>query len=122
MPVARVHGRVRQGFRPVSGGWIEFIPVEGTVGNLRSARLHGDGSFEADGVAVGRNLIRLVNAPIEPPGLARLFGATFSPIRRQIPPKSGERLDVDVLEEARKFSEARTRAAGTDSARPGASP
>src|SRR5438132_13339166 len=61
--VARVQGVVRERGRPVSGGWIEFVPVDGTVGNLRSARLHQDGSFEADRVAVGTNLIRLVNAP-----------------------------------------------------------
>src|SRR5207253_905083 len=61
MRVSRVRGVVREGSRPVSGGWIEFFPVDGTIGNLRSARLRADGSFDADGVAVGVNLIRLVN-------------------------------------------------------------
>src|SRR5947209_4945853 len=58
MPVARVHGVVTEGHRPVAGGWIEFMPVDGTVGNLRSARLEPDGSFAADRVAVGVNAIR----------------------------------------------------------------
>ena len=54
MPVARVKGFVKEGVRPVSEGWIEFIPVDGTVGNLCSARLHADGSFEAEHVRGGR--------------------------------------------------------------------
>ena len=45
MPVASVSGVVREGRRPVGGGWIEFIPVDGTIGNQRSARLHADGSY-----------------------------------------------------------------------------
>src|SRR5213082_863800 len=88
--VARVQGVVREGGRPVSGGWIEFFPVDGTVGNLRSARLHPDGSFEVDRVAVGTNLIRLVNAPIGLPELSRLFSSYHSPIRRVITEQPGE--------------------------------
>ena len=80
---------LREGSRPVSGGWIEFFPVEGTVGNLRSARVRADGSFEADGVAVGENLIRLVNAPVELSGATQLFGSFQSPIRRVIADRDG---------------------------------
>src|SRR5215212_6208285 len=60
MPTARVAGRVRIGDRPVRGGWVEFMPVEGTVGRLRSAPLGPDGRFADDRVAVGTNAIRLV--------------------------------------------------------------
>ncbi|HKI20908.1 MAG TPA: hypothetical protein VKA15_23655, partial [Isosphaeraceae bacterium] len=62
-----VRGVVTEGRRPVGGGWIEFVPVDGTIGKLRSARLNADGSFEAKGVAVGVNLVRIVSARIESP-------------------------------------------------------
>ena len=73
MPVTRVRGVVKEGDRLVTGGWIEFIPADGTVGNLRSARVRADGTFDADGVAVGTNAIRLVNAPIASPSDVPLF-------------------------------------------------
>ena len=53
-PTTRVCGRVLESGRPVAGGWIEFAPIEGTVGNRRSAPLAADGRFEVSGVAVGR--------------------------------------------------------------------
>ena len=33
-----VSGRVRLGATPVSGGWVEFIPIDGAVGDVRAAR------------------------------------------------------------------------------------
>ncbi len=78
MPVTRIKGVVREGSRPVSGGWIEFIPVDGTVGNLCSARLGPDGSFDADKVPVGVNLIRLVNAPLTSAGRNRIWSEPTS--------------------------------------------
>jgi hypothetical protein len=120
--VAHVRGWVRQGDRPVPGGWIEFYPVDGTVGNPRSARLHQDGSFQADRVAVGVNLIRIVNAPIEPPAAARLFAQFSSPIRRTIPERSVGPLSVDLVEEAVRFQKTRSRGPVRDSSGPGESP
>ncbi len=99
-----VKGVVREGTRPVSRGWIEFYPVNGTVGNLRSARLHADGSFEARGVALGENLIRLENAAIDSPGAAQLFRLYGSPIRRIIGDQPGAvPLDIDLVEEAIRY-------------------
>jgi hypothetical protein len=112
--VARVRGLVREGGRPISRGWIEFFPVDGTIGNLRSARLRADGSFEADGVAVGANLIRLVNpSPIESPMAAR-FRSFASPIRRTISDQPGEPITVDLFEETIRAQRqtARPRASG----------
>lgn len=113
MPVARVRGVVREGSRPVSGGWIEFFPVGGTIGNLRSARLRANGSFDADGVAVGENLIRLVNAKMESP-LAYRFRSFASPIRRKIPEPGGAPITVDLFEETMRVQRAPARAAGGD--------
>ena len=80
---ARARSGPRAG-RPVAGGWIEFVPVDGTVGDRRSAPLAADGRFEVSGVAVGRNVIGLINAPIRWPDGGNLFHTQGSPIRRDI--------------------------------------
>jgi hypothetical protein len=122
MRVARVRGVVREGPRPLSGGWIEFLPVDGTVGNLRSARLRSDGSFEADGVAVGENLIRLVNAHIESPGAAQFFSSYQSPIRRVISEQAATPIDVDLVAEAIRFQATQERPTRAESSGPGEPP
>jgi hypothetical protein len=134
MPVARVSGLVRAGDQPLLGGWIEFIPTDGTVGNLRSARIRPDGTFDANRVAIGTNAIRLVDAPIDsiaylplfasvrwatlargnggqvgPKSPARLFIPFASPIRRVIAADASAPLDVDVVAEAIKFQAEQSR-------------
>ena len=111
-PTTRVAGIVVEGGRPVAGGWIEFIPTDGTVGDIRSARIGRDGSFQADRVAIGENVIRLVNAPINMPGGEKLFGQFSSPIRRKIPLEPDGRLAIDLLEEAVRYQATRPRPAG----------
>jgi hypothetical protein len=109
-PTTRVAGTVVEGGRPIGGGWIEFIPIDGTVGNLRSARIGKDGTFQADRVAIGKNLIKLVNAPITITGGARLF-ERFPIIRRKIPPQPDGLLTIDLLEEAVRYLATRPRRA-----------
>jgi hypothetical protein len=96
---ARVSGVVRRGPAPVRGGWIEFCPIDGTVGNLRSAPIAPDGTFTADGVAVGRNLVGLAGVPGLDHGERRFFDTLSSPIRRTIPPSPSAPLDVDLIQE-----------------------
>jgi hypothetical protein len=103
MPVASVKGVVTEGQRPVGGGWIEFIPVGGTVGKLRSARLAANGTFDAMGVAVGVNLVRVVHASIESPAIARVVSDFASPIRRVVSREGGQFLTIDLLEETVRF-------------------
>jgi hypothetical protein len=135
MPVTRVRGVVKEGDLPVAGGWIEFIPADGTVGNLRSARIRADGTFDTDGVAVGKNAIRVVDAPIASPSdvplFARLGWASLvrteggrlgtkapallfipfaSPIRRDIGTGDPAPVTIDVVEEALQFQKDRSRA------------
>ncbi|MGZ3301945.1 MAG: hypothetical protein ACXWPK_19000 [Isosphaeraceae bacterium] len=110
-PTTRVAGIVVEGGRPVAGGWIEFIPTDGTVGNIRSARIGRDGSFQADRVAIGENVIRLVNAPINMPGGEKLFGQFSSPVRRKIPLEPDGPLAIDLLEEAVRYQATRPRPA-----------
>jgi hypothetical protein len=110
LSTARVSGVIREGDRPVAGGWIEFLPVDGTVGNQRSARIRPDGFFAADKVPVGENALRLVNAPLEFPGNAMLFGAFTTPLRRRIPEGGGEPLAIDLVDEALRFQSSVQRA------------
>jgi len=95
----RVTGTVREGRRPVGGGWIEFYPVDGTVGTFRVAPIGPDGSFAVEGVAVGMNTIGLAEAPIVGPYRHR-FRSYQSPIRRRVPPGPAMTLDLDLVEEA----------------------
>jgi hypothetical protein len=119
MPVARITGVVREGTKPVAGGWIEFIPVDGTVGNLCSAKLNAHGAFDAHRVAIGVNLIRLVNAPLTTPGAAKIFGAFQSPIRREIVAQPSEPLSIDVVEELIRYRSSRGSPAVSESGKTG---
>jgi hypothetical protein len=94
-PTTRVVGVVRDGGRPIRGGWIEFVPIEATIGNFRSAPIGPDGRFEATGVAVGLNLIGLVNLP----GGDRMFRSQGSTIRRRIPRGPSTTVTIDLVEE-----------------------
>ncbi len=107
MPVTRVSGVVREGNRPISGGWIEFIPVGMSVGKLRSAPIGPDGSFDADGVAVGENGIRVVNERVEKTSFLGPFGRFTTPIRRVIPASPSAALKIDLVQEAIRYQEAR---------------
>lgn len=121
-PVARVHGVVTAGHRPISGGWIEFLPMDGTVGNIRSARLRGDGKFVADGVAIGENAIRLVDAPIERPDYRATFGTFRTSIRRIIPADPSAPLTIDLDEEWIRSPSRRTRGSAGTTASTGGGP
>jgi len=105
MPTAPVRGRVVENGRPVRQGWVEFFPVDGTIGNLCSAPIEPDGSFHLPQAPVGWNLVRLVNVPLESESVRRLLGAFHSPIRRQVPPGGVDSLLIDAVEEMRLFKE-----------------
>ena len=113
-----VTGTVTEGGRPLARGWIEFIPVDGTVGNLRSGWIHPDGSFQVDGVAVGENALRLVYAGIQFGGGDQLFGQFATPIRRVIPAQPRGPLKIDVMEEAVRFHTPRPRPAQSNPSGP----
>lgn len=113
MPVARVQGRVTVGDRPITGGWIEFVPVGQTIGKLRSAHVGADGSFDADGIAVGENAIRLVNEQVDLTPALRLFGTFGSPIRRVIRAAPSGPVTINLVEEAVRFQEANRRRAAS---------
>ncbi len=109
MPTTRVQGSVTVAGRPVTSGWIEFIPIEGTVGNMRSARIGRDGSFRVDRVAVGKLAVGVANVPPRAvmtsfgPVSLGLFNGMRTPIRRTIPGGSVTRVDLDLAEEAQAY-------------------
>ena len=100
----RVTGFVHEGIHPVGGGWIEFAPVGGTTGDIRSAPLRPDGTFDAGKVPVGRNVVGFVQSNINMPGGKAFFHTFRSPIRRDIPANSTVRLDINLLEEAIRYN------------------
>jgi hypothetical protein len=118
----KVSGRIVEGREPVKGGWIEFIPVDGTLGNQRSARIQADGKFEADKVAVGENALRLVNSPVRLPGGAQLFGAFTTPVRRVISENQAAPLEIDLIEEAVRYQALLPRPTELKAVQPGAVP
>lgn len=63
MKTVRVTGRVTLDGKPVGPGWLEFQPIDGTVGRLTSARLDRSGTFRADRVPEGRVAMRLAGIP-----------------------------------------------------------
>jgi hypothetical protein len=76
---------------------VQFIPIDGAVGDIRSARLNPDGTFHATRVARGRNVVRVVYPPSQP-AVDRVFTQLFSPVRPVI--EAGKRLDIDLQREA----------------------
>jgi hypothetical protein len=93
-----VKGRVHEDNQPVGGGWIEFVPVDGTVGNFRVGPIKRDGTFEVDRVPVGRHVVGLAYAPIRMPN-GKLFYTYTTPVRRNIPPGPETHLDLNLVEE-----------------------
>lgn len=71
------------------------MPVDGTVGHLRSAPLRGDGSFQATGLGTGIHVVRIV-APRDTT-VPALFQQFTSPIRVEV--ESDQSVDVDLARE-----------------------
>ena len=105
-PTAHVHGLIVKSGEPVPSGWVEFQPAEGAVGDIRAARIEPDGTFRADRVAIGQNVVRLVDLPDLPPGAAAVLTNT-PPIRRTIPSESGGPIQIDVIDELIRYQNAK---------------
>jgi hypothetical protein len=118
MRTTSVHGKITQGGRPIQdGGWIEFIPADGTVGTERSCEIQADGTFSTDRVPVGMVAIRLVGLtirppfPMEPRDARRFFGSFPPKIRRTIPDKPSE-LDIELIDAMVTFRSLQNAAGG----------
>jgi hypothetical protein len=102
----RVSGRVVEGGRPVRGGWIEFAPVDGTVGNMRAGPIGRDGRFIVHGAPVGLTRVGVEGSTVALPNWRFVFGPLGSTIRRRTTAGSCE-VTIDLLDEL-----ARARAEG----------
>ncbi len=89
-----VRGHILLGRTPVAGGWVEFIPIDGATGRIRSAPIQADGSFVAEGVARGRNVLRIVHPP-ESSRVETRFQTFQTPVRPEIRPD--QPLEIDLL-------------------------
>ncbi len=95
--VIDLDGRLRLGGTPIGGGWVEFIPIDGALGDVRAAKLNPDGTFHATKVARGRNVVRVLNPPVNL-GVDRVYQQFYSPVRPVI--EAGQKLDIDLRIEA----------------------
>lgn len=59
-----IRGRILLDGQPLPIGWLEMVPIDGTLGTLRSAPVLPDGSFSAAGVPIGRLAVLLAGRPI----------------------------------------------------------
>ncbi|MDX2037394.1 MAG: hypothetical protein SFX72_12145 [Isosphaeraceae bacterium] len=114
-------GRVYSLNGPITSGWVEFFPTDGTMGNLTTARIGADGRYVARRVPVGRVAISLVGIPAQMfrtpggPVPSTVFQLGSSPIRRTVGAGTASSLDLDLSVEAVRFLEerqGRARAAG----------
>lgn len=104
MPTALVSGRVVRSGVPVRGGWVEFLPVEGTVGRLTSARIGPDGRFSSSSVPVGTLGLRIVGASLYP-AEARFLSQGYY-MRRSVPPTGLTDMEIDLALETAKLQAA----------------
>jgi hypothetical protein len=108
-----VKGMVTLGGQSVGPGWIEFNPVDGTKGNLRTAPILPDGTYSAERVPIGRVTVALVNLhpPAQGNGVGRVPSGSFkfadSPIHRDIPTGAVTRLDFDLKDESLAYQRRR---------------
>lgn len=101
-----IHGRVTVANRSLGPGWLEIMPVDGTTGLLRSARVEPDGTFRADRVPVGEVAMRLVGFPAVGTGVPSYDGFLRDVrqvylIRRRIGPDGGN-VPMDLARDAQE--------------------
>jgi hypothetical protein len=106
IPHTRAEGVVLLSGRPVERGWVEFQPVDGTLGDITSTRLRPDGSFRFDRVPVGEVSVRLVDVPLGSTGAYWIF-RNNSPIRRSTQSPPGPSMTIEIVEELMRYRQAR---------------
>lgn len=99
MPTTTLRGRIHLEGRPVVRGWVEIVPVDGTVGRLRSAPIAADGGITAEKIPVGHVAIRLAGPP--PIRTGERGMDRFLDLARRVPvfrreAQPGENLPVDL--------------------------
>ncbi|MFM1801711.1 MAG: hypothetical protein RJA81_1063 [Planctomycetota bacterium] len=95
-PRVTVVGKVVRARSPIRSGWIEFVPVDGGRGVLRSAEIQNDGTYEMTGLGPGLHAVRIIvprDRTLFP------FDKFFSPIRRTLTEDSQQEFLIDLDQE-----------------------
>lgn len=95
IPSTTASGVVLASGRPVSRGWVELHPVDGTLGVITTARIGPDGRFRFDRAPVGEVVVRLSGAPLGDRNLIPLL-RSITPIRRRTTSPEGAPMTIDV--------------------------
>ncbi len=98
IPHTTAEGVVSYSGRPVDRGWVELMPIDGTLGDLTSARIGPDGSFRFDRAPVGELAVRLVDVPLGVSAPYWVF-RNNSPIRRTTQSPPGPPMTIEIVEE-----------------------
>ena len=97
-PLANVQGKVVRDGKPLTNGWVEYVPVDGGKGVFRSGPIELDGMYQMTGLGPGLHVVRVVvprDKSIFP------FDQFFSPIRRTLTSDSVQTYDINLNEESK---------------------
>lgn len=96
-PYVAVHGQISRDGKPVSSGWIEYVPVDGGQGTFRSGPITQDGSYRITGLGPGLHGVRVI-VPRDKSFFP--FDQFFSPIRRTLGTEASQEFDLNLSEES----------------------
>lgn len=112
---ATVRGRLLLHGRPIGPCFVEFQPIDGTVGDLRSGRVDAGGRFTVTRVPIGRVGIRVVGPTLrtgDPPldVFLHRIGQSYA-IHRDIDAHASNLAPIDLVVEAYRLAAESRRAA-----------
>lgn len=94
-----VQGRIQRNGQPLSTGWVEFVPVDGGQGVMKSGPIATDGHYKASGLGPGLHGVRVIvprDKSLFP------FDQFFSPIRRTLSAEPVQTFEIDLSAESAK--------------------
>lgn len=98
-PLVSVQGRVVRNGQPLASGWVEFVPVDGGQGVMKSGPIAANGQYLATGLGPGLHGVRVIvprDKSLFP------FDQFFSPIRRTLTTEPLQTFDIDLSAESTK--------------------
>lgn len=98
-PLVTVQGRIQRNGQPLSSGWVEFVPVDGGQGVMKSGPIESNGQYKATGLGPGLHGVRVIvprDKSLFP------FDQFFSPIRRTLSAEPVQTFDIDLSAESAK--------------------
>lgn len=98
-PLVAVQGRIQRNGQPLQSGWVEFVPVDGGQGVMKSGPIESNGHYLATGLGPGLHGVRVI-VPRDKSFFP--FDQFFSPIRRTLSAEPVQTLDIDLSAESTK--------------------